>query len=338
MEKNNYRNEKIDILRGIAIILVIIGHGIDLLGQKDVISPIWGGIYEGIYTFHMPLFFIISGYIYKNNNEKWTNIVIRNVITFYIPYLFFSYLYWTERIIASEVFGVQLTRSDYAGGISLLWHAVGQTWFLLSMMFVKTVFNILDTYTSDTFAFIMFTLLFWLFYIFPQYKILYYLHWGFFFCLGYIINRQYIEIKKKSIIYIGCINILLIGIDRYILCGTDKFVQVFIGVSIFVMYMCIKRIPNVRLLVLCGKNSMVIFMIHGLTQYFCFYILFDIMHIKVHYILLGFMIILQLLISFLIVELFTRVKYLHWLQIIFYPYQYIVRRHIVGGANRTFIR
>ncbi len=329
--KKNDRDEKIDILRGIAIILVMVGHGTDLLIGRNIIpSNIGGGIYDIIYTFHMPLFFLISGYIYQNNNEKISEIIKRNVITFYIPYLFLNYLYWFEKVIALKVFGIQLAQSEYTNGVALLWMGDGLTWFLLSMMLVKIVFNLMDTYISDLFAFVVFSLLFWASYIFPQYRILHYLQWGVFFCLGYVMNKYSIEKKQKSILYIGCINMLLIGIDRYALGGLDGFVKIFIGVSVFVMYMCIKKVPRIRLLTLCGKNSMVIYMIHGLSQYVCYYMIAEIFHMRVHFVLLFLMIVLQLLLAFLVIELFTKVRCLHWLQIIFYPYKYIFKKNSTG--------
>ncbi|MCM1175374.1 MAG: acyltransferase family protein [Blautia sp.] len=320
------------MLRGIAIILVMVGHGVGLLVDTDIIpSDVGGFIYDAIYTFHMPLFFMISGYLYRNNNEKAFNIIIKNVITFYIPYLFLNYLYWFERAIASGVFGIQLMREEYPGGIELLWRGDWLTWFLLSLMLVKIVFNLLDTYVSDISAFVMFSLFFWLYDIFSC-AVLYYLQWGVFFCLGYIMNRYSVETKRKSILYIGCINLLLFGIERYALCGLDEIVKIFTGVSVFGMYMCIKKIPHIKLLALCGKNSMVIYIIHGLSQYVCYYVITEILHIRVSFILLSFMIVLQLLLAFLVVKLFTEVKYLHWLQIIFYPYKYIVEKKRQASA------
>lgn len=270
----------------------------------------------------MPLFFMISGYIYKSNKEKITGIIIKNVMTFYIPYLILNYLYWTERIVALEVFGIQLSQNEYSGGIKLSWAGEGITWFLLSMLLAKTLFNILDTYKSDVFACMAFSLVFWLSCIFP-YKILYYLQWGTFFCMGYMINKYQIEKKQNSVIYICCINLLLVGVERYILCGLDKFVKIFIGASVFIIYMCIKRIPDIRFLEPCGRHSLVIYMLHGLLQYPVYYVAFEILHLRVHFVLLLFIIGLQILLAFLTVMLFTRVKYFHWMQALFYPYKYI---------------
>ena len=52
------REEWIDYLRGIGIILMFIGH-----------STIWTPIVNWIYGFHMPLFFMLSGFLF--NRQKW---------------------------------------------------------------------------------------------------------------------------------------------------------------------------------------------------------------------------------------------------------------------------
>ena len=53
------RIEYLDIARGIAIILMIVGHVVDFNWKRDL-----------IFSFHMPLFVIISGMFYKEKNFK----------------------------------------------------------------------------------------------------------------------------------------------------------------------------------------------------------------------------------------------------------------------------
>ena len=58
-----------DIVKGIAILLVIAGHQIQFScgnGELFVQDP----IYKFIYGFHMPLFMLVSGYFFYNSTER----------------------------------------------------------------------------------------------------------------------------------------------------------------------------------------------------------------------------------------------------------------------------
>ena len=70
-----YRNRMIDNLKGIGILLMILGHS----------SPP-SFLYNFIYTFHMPIFFIVSGYLF--NKKLITDVIQRNIRKILIPYFF----------------------------------------------------------------------------------------------------------------------------------------------------------------------------------------------------------------------------------------------------------
>ena len=80
--KGALRAEEFDILRGIAMTLVIIGH----FWHPKLIS-------YGIWSFHMPLFVLISGYFFKGTNgsceifEKCKKIIKTYGIPYIITYL-----------------------------------------------------------------------------------------------------------------------------------------------------------------------------------------------------------------------------------------------------------
>lgn len=81
---NSIRRNFLDVAKGIVIVLMIIGH---TRAPKEVIIFIYG--------FHMPFFFIMSGYLY--NKEKWEQIGIRELIfkkfkAYIVPYFCFSFL------------------------------------------------------------------------------------------------------------------------------------------------------------------------------------------------------------------------------------------------------
>ena len=78
----NERVKWIDSLRGFAIVLVILGHA----GIPQTMR-IW------IYSFHIPLFFFISGYVFslkKVNNFK--EFLIKKIKGIVIPLICFSFV------------------------------------------------------------------------------------------------------------------------------------------------------------------------------------------------------------------------------------------------------
>jgi acyltransferase len=86
---NKERLNTYDIAKGIGIILVVLGHTATHIGLEKV-----------IYQFHMPLFFILSGIFFKENDVQFPQaFIINKVRRLYVPYalnglgLFFIYLF-----------------------------------------------------------------------------------------------------------------------------------------------------------------------------------------------------------------------------------------------------
>ena len=124
--------EWIDTARGIAILLVILGH-----------MPINKWTHDFIYSFHMPLFFIISGFFIAGETALAVSEYIKKKYTrLIIPYLFFGILIM---IPFSIVFEAYRTGDASIGTMSNLfsrhlvghliglrndWPYVGLFWFL----------------------------------------------------------------------------------------------------------------------------------------------------------------------------------------------------------------
>jgi len=67
LQMQNKRNNTIDIIKAVAIILVCIGHSIQFGSGFNILSEeiFFDNIcFKIIYSFHMPLFMLISGYLF----------------------------------------------------------------------------------------------------------------------------------------------------------------------------------------------------------------------------------------------------------------------------------
>lgn len=77
------RNRYIDTVKAVGIFLVILGHHQTIFTQY-------------IYSFHMPLFFFLSGIFHKNYNS-YRNFFEKKIKLLIIPYFFFAitlFLFW----------------------------------------------------------------------------------------------------------------------------------------------------------------------------------------------------------------------------------------------------
>ena len=70
-EVKKKRESWLDACKGIAIVLVVIGHIIDGNMSKGLLSgQTWVVVYNVIYLFHMPLFFVLSGMAFAISKGK----------------------------------------------------------------------------------------------------------------------------------------------------------------------------------------------------------------------------------------------------------------------------
>ena len=84
----------IDSIKGLAIFLVVMGHAIawqfedfyGVFGSGEKLPLFW---WFFIYSFHMPLFMFVSGYLFPHQFKGWKDIssyLIRKIYTLAIPF------------------------------------------------------------------------------------------------------------------------------------------------------------------------------------------------------------------------------------------------------------
>ncbi len=139
-----FRVHFIDIARIYGVILVYYGHIIESYMKAG--SAVAATQYKFIYSFHMPLFFILSGYIAKEYlaTTKFSIYLKRHLASRLVPYIFLSAIlivptFWTT----DNTVGLNLpTVEGYVKGISVTLLAGFPyfnipTWFLICLFVVE---------------------------------------------------------------------------------------------------------------------------------------------------------------------------------------------------------
>ena len=129
----NERNQSVDVLRGIAILMVILGHTIS--GCTDAYAET--SVYNVIWSLQMPLFFILSGYVNRYGNticdgRMLGRFVAKRTAAYIIPWLVWTFL------VRGLVFGA----SSYLNVKYLLWHMDSGYWFLMSLWMIVLAFGL----------------------------------------------------------------------------------------------------------------------------------------------------------------------------------------------------
>lgn len=133
----------IDIAKGIGIFLVVVGHCIpDATSATGISIPAYRWLHDVIYSFHMPLFFFLAGFMVSRQKmldraQKPLDLVRKRVSRLLVPYVFVGLCYAPFKMLLSN-----FANKPY--DISTIWQIVigvnpdGELWFLYAL-FVITV-------------------------------------------------------------------------------------------------------------------------------------------------------------------------------------------------------
>jgi fucose 4-O-acetylase-like acetyltransferase len=138
------RSDVWDIAKGIGIILVVYGHVARGLVLANLLpdTPVIQGIDAVIYSFHMPLFFFISGVFFLGSLERhgWLGMTLGKVDTVFYPYVIWSLLQGFIEVGLSRFTNGHTTVSEV---LSLLWQPRAQFWFLYALLVIFVIAGLL---------------------------------------------------------------------------------------------------------------------------------------------------------------------------------------------------
>ncbi len=275
------RDINLDIAKGIGIVFVVLGH---TKGPKEMIDL--------IYCFHMPLFFIISGYLF--NFEKWKDRfndflksrIERLIIPYFITVLFFFYPFW---FFLGRYFGEAKILNVapikvfigifYGSDVEHYMLFNGQLWFILCLFVGEMIFFFVIKYIKNYKLKVIIVLSISAIGLMIGKK--YALPWSFdiamvvqvFFLVGYILKTK--KINSSYIVGLSALLVLLMDVHFFGSVSTSNrsygcIPMYFIGGvsgTLFVLWISnliakIKCISNI--LSYLGMQSMTVFMWHAI--------------------------------------------------------------------------
>lgn len=135
MRKN--RVQFIDISRGIAVLLMIVGHVLENNIIKDI-----------IFSFHMPLFILVSGYFYKNKfikeelKNSFNNLILPSIVVIFL-------LSFIKNIATLGFFdtiwnSLKMILMGYSHENKMIYSVpgIGALWFIYMLVIIKLLFII----------------------------------------------------------------------------------------------------------------------------------------------------------------------------------------------------
>ena len=318
------RDNTIDLLRGIAILVVYLGHS--LLYHPIDMQALYPWCYtlgKTIESFNMPLFFILSGYLFaisqKGIKEQYKGKVKRLLI----PYLFtMAVLIGMKLVLPASL----TYNSAVGGGIkSLIINALfygGDRWFVYVMFLIYVVLipskKQLDKKWFPVGLMIVLSVIYFL-NVLPSFMklddVFYYMV---FFLAGYVLKEKWQDVKRF------CAKYWYITFSLFILLNLAfvmwiakipflfKFVLPFTGFfacQSFAELLSRITIAPVKYITYCGKYSLQFYLFT-----FCYPIIrwgiVSVMHITNPVVILLSVFILQLITITIIVEISRRIRFL----------------------------
>jgi len=88
------RLDYLDVAKGIAILLVILGHCCVTFDPERGLGMIVNPWLKTIYSFHMPLFFVAAGIVSRPRNDiAWVTALRKDFVSLLVPYAIFALIY-----------------------------------------------------------------------------------------------------------------------------------------------------------------------------------------------------------------------------------------------------
>ena len=254
-----------DFIKGFCIILMVYGH----ITQIGTMANYQNYLAKVIYTFHMPLFLIISGYFFNIslNLKSQVNKILKKIA---IPYVIFTTLYLIGLILVSHT-GIPTNSKPPSDILSFLAKvfifSAGSYWFLHSLILISLSILLMNYLIRDNKSLIFYVFVILLLVILDKYELVK-IRTSTYFILGYAIKRltnKKIEIKPQYTLFLIPISISLYLNKEVFYFNILQVLNCFIIFSLlWFIAKKFKYLKVIKFISWVGQNTLIILLTHSL--------------------------------------------------------------------------
>lgn len=146
MSGSAHRLAWLDHVRAVGIVLIVVGHAIRSAERSGFdLAPAYEAADRAIYSFHMPLFFLLAGMTHALGGRRpLRQALVATGWTIVLPYLLWSSIW----IGLKHGFASEANLPVEGSWISILWQPVDHFWFLYVLLLVRLVWLAVDAVDS----------------------------------------------------------------------------------------------------------------------------------------------------------------------------------------------
>ena len=320
------RDLSIDYVKGLAIILVYMGHAILYYPPGLFANCGWSEVLgKMIVSCNMPLFFFISGLLFAFSKKNNMEVVRDKAKRLLIPYLFAMMFV----VVAKQVLPSSMAYKTTAGEgiLTDIFIMGGDRWFVYVLMWIFLLSLPLRKLKSSKWLLVVIaialsvTLLIQLPKYFLMHKVVWYIS---FFLLGMYLNQFYAEFRKWNTQYAVVVSVVFTLLNIVFVLQLmqvpllKRAILPIIGTVFFITLAFLiddyckshSRQPAiVKYIAYCGRYSLQ-FYLFTFAYPVIRYVVVNLMHITNPLLIFSLVLILQLIVMTLIVEVTRRIKLL----------------------------
>lgn len=136
------RRQEIDIIKGVAMLLVMLGHSFLQQPFCSLDAAPWSRwLNDAVYSFHMPLFFVVSGFLYNSGKVKPVAEVVRGkAVKLLVPYLCITLVVMAAKLFSpSGMASAHSLAGGLAGSMQFIFLDCGNRWFVYVLFIIFVV-------------------------------------------------------------------------------------------------------------------------------------------------------------------------------------------------------